>query len=147
MRFEVGERRSLRKGIEALLALSGQRGSSGAALDQLEHAKAHEVLRPKRIDVWLAVSHAAQGEGFVAAEVPRTTLNQERIPRWRLLQVADRSVDFSSIFGSWGLLAGFIPSVSRIALLRRFKASSRAEPSVTILEICMACTLLSKHDS
>jgi hypothetical protein len=34
--------------------------------------------------------------------------------------------------------AGFITSAWRIALLRRFRASSRAEPSVTILEIRMA---------
>ena len=43
MRFEVSERGSLRQGIEALLAVGGQRGLPGAALDQLEHAKARDT--------------------------------------------------------------------------------------------------------
>ena len=65
---------------------------------------------------------------------------------------ANYSAGLSSIFGSCGLLAcredtGFIPSASRIALLRRFRASSRADPPVTTLEVCMVRSLLGKLNS
>jgi hypothetical protein len=142
MRFEVGERRCLRQGIEALLSVGGQRGLAGAPLDQLEGPQPHKVLRAQGGDRRLAEGHAAQRDGFVVAEPCGRALDQ--VAGLSLLE------SVSSVFGSWGLLCpreGAIPSASRIALLRRFRASSRAEPSVTILEICMACTLLSKHDS
>jgi hypothetical protein len=51
--------------------------------------------------------------------------------RRKAREEAGYSLGFSSAFGSWGLLASregaaFIPSASRIAVLRRFRASSRA---------------------
>jgi hypothetical protein len=57
------------------------------------------------------------------------------------------SPGFSSTFGSWQLSAsregvGFLSSASRIARLRRFRASSRADPFAKNLEIFMACSVV-----
>jgi hypothetical protein len=57
------------------------------------------------------------------------------------------STGFSPTFDSWELLAscegaGFVANASRIARLRRFRASSRAAPFVNTLEICMARSFL-----
>jgi hypothetical protein len=88
-----------------------------------------------------AIGHSARPNLHAQA-----TGRRDRRQTQQACQVADYSVGFSSVFGSWGLLAsregaGFIPRTSRIALLRRFRTSSRADPSAIILEICMVCSL------